>query len=77
MVGSGLTQEVDADGSVAAVSFDSAAFLVLRQNRVTTSVAHSPGLIRWSLALSKFNIRIKHIEGKANHIADHLSRALY
>ena len=44
---------------------------------LTTSMAHSPRLIRWSLALSKCNIKIQHIEGKANVVADYLSRSAY
>ena len=42
---------------------------------VTFAMAQSPKLIRWSIALSKFNIKIVHIQGSANIVADYLSRA--
>ena len=42
---------------------------------LTSAMAQSPKLIRWSIALSKFNIKIVHIQGSANIVADYLSRA--
>ena len=42
---------------------------------LTTSMAQSPKLIRWTIALSKFDIDIVHIQGRDNVVADYLSRA--
>ena len=42
---------------------------------LTSAIAQSPKLIRWSISLSKFNIKIVHIQGSANTVADYLSRA--
>ena len=41
---------------------------------MSTTVPQSSKLIIWSIALSKFNLEIKHIEGKSNVVADFLSR---
>ena len=35
---------------------------------------HNQRLLRWSLYLQQFNIKIRHIKGVDNHIADALSR---
>ena len=42
---------------------------------LTSAMAHSPKLIRWAIALAKFNLKITHIKGKDNLVADYLSRA--
>jgi hypothetical protein len=42
---------------------------------LTTVAPQSAKLIRWALALAKFNLVIKHIPGSLNSIADFLSRA--
>ncbi|MDW0172016.1 MAG: reverse transcriptase family protein, partial [Nitrososphaeraceae archaeon] len=39
-------------------------------------VPKSPKLSRWALAIQKFNIKIHHIQGKQNLVADSLSRLL-
>jgi hypothetical protein len=43
---------------------------------LTVTVPQSAKLIRWALSLSRFNIKIRHIEGKLNVVADFLSRGL-
>ena len=42
---------------------------------LTSAMAQSPRLIRWSIALTKFNLKIVHIQGKDNVVADYLSRS--
>jgi hypothetical protein len=41
---------------------------------LTASVPHSSKLMRWALALSRYDITIAHIQGKLNQISDFLSR---
>jgi len=42
---------------------------------ITSVAPQSAKLTRWALCLSKFNISVRHIDGKSNVVADFLSRA--
>ena len=41
---------------------------------LSVTIPQSSKLIRWAIALTKFNLEIVHIEGKNNVVADFLSR---
>ena len=42
---------------------------------ITSAIPQSAKLIRWALGLAKFNLKLDHIKGVNNVVADFLSRA--
>jgi len=44
---------------------------------ITMAALQSAKLTRWALSLSKFNLKVKHIQGSKNVVADFLSRSCF